>query len=115
MSWRDEMRLELKRAQDGERTGNEGRVRTCLRRAIGYAVTEWQRRDPSIRWGLDFLRQIQGLAADAAVPGRVREAADRLASRLGKDFRSRSTTPMEDARTVLAYVLERMGEPPEFS
>lgn len=115
MNWRDEMRLELKRAQDSERTGNEGRVRTCLRRAIGHAITEWQRRDPSIRWGLDFLRQLQGLATDAAVPAPVRAAAERLASRLGEDFRSRSTTPMEDARTVLAYLLGRMDEPPEFS
>jgi hypothetical protein len=115
MSWHDEMQLELARAGESERSGNAGRVRTCLRRAIGHAVTEWQRRDPSLRWGHDFLRQLQGLAADAAVPEEVRGAADRLASRLGTDFRSRSANPMEDARTVLAFVLEQMGEPPEFS
>jgi hypothetical protein len=109
------MRLELRRAQEGGRVGNDGRVRTCVRRAIGHALTEWQRREPSLPFGQDFLRQLQRLAAYAEAPDEVRYAAERLTAKLGKDFRSRSETPMEDARTVLAYVLGQMGEPPEFS
>ncbi|MCU0454359.1 MAG: hypothetical protein MUE68_11955 [Bacteroidetes bacterium] len=115
MRWRDDVRLELERARDGERLGNDGRVRTCLRRAIGVAVTEWQRRDAAIHLGRDYIGQLRGLAEDPSAPGEVRDAADRLGSRLGKDFRSRSATPMEDARTVLTYVLTKMGEAPEIN
>lgn len=115
MTWRDELRVELHRAREAERLGNMGRVRTSVRRAVGHAITEWQRRDPGVRWGRDFLRQLHGLSMDPTVPGEVRGAAERLGSRLGKDFQSRSETPMEDARTILTYVLDRMGEPPDLS
>jgi hypothetical protein len=115
MSWRDDVRRELERATEAERAGNAGRVRTCARRAVGFAITEWQRRDPAAVSGDDFLRQIRALSVEPAVPTGVREAAERLGAKLGEDFRSRSTTPLADASTVLDYVLGRMGESPVLS
>ncbi len=115
MSWREDLVLELARAADGERSGNAGRVRTCLRRAVGIVLTEWQRRDARLELGRDFLRQLRSLSIDPGTPEGVREAAERLGARLGEDFRSRSVAPMEDAKTILSYVLTRMGESPDLS
>ena len=110
MSWREEMHRELARALDAEQAGNAGRVRTCARRAIGIAITEWQRRDTAVRYGPDFLRQLMGLADDRATPVEVQNAATRLGAKLSEDFEARSKEPLQDARIVLRHILERMGE-----
>ncbi len=110
--WREQIRLELARAEEAMKVGNAGRARTCARRAVGLAITEWQRRDPRVSFGQDFLRQLKGMALDGQTPDEVRQAATRLQERLGKDFQSASREPIADARIVIAHVLLRMGESP---
>ncbi len=113
--WKEQLRLELARAEDAMQVGNAGRARTCARRAVGLAITEWQRREPAVNFGRDFLRQLQGLSSDEQTPDEVRQAATRLQERLGKDFQSASREPIGDARIVIAHVLLRMGESPVVS
>lgn len=113
--WKEQIRLEMARAVEAKRTGNAGRVRTCARRAVGIAITEWQRRDAGINYGRDFLRQLQGMSSDTRTPDEVRLAATRLQERLRKDFQSASREPMRDARIVIGHVLQRMGESPDVS
>jgi hypothetical protein len=104
MSWSDEIALELSRARQAIATGNAGRTRTAARRAVGIAVTEYQRRYPQTKYGSDFMRQIGGIAEDGALPLEVREAAARLQSRISQDFTSDSTDPLSDATVIITFI-----------
>ena len=115
MMWKDQLMAELAMAEESLRAGNAGRARTCARRAVGLAVTEWQRRDPRVSYGADFLRQLQGIAAGETIPKTVRTAAMRLQAKLGTDFQSSSMDPVEDAMIVIRYLLDQMGESPKVS
>ncbi|OGU76853.1 MAG: hypothetical protein A3G43_09965 [Ignavibacteria bacterium RIFCSPLOWO2_12_FULL_56_21] len=108
MSWMDDIEKELASAREALRTGNAGRARTCSRRAAGIALTEFQRRNPSVYYGQDYVRQLRGLADDAGVPDGVRNAADRLQAKLAENFTSMSAQPLEDARIIIAYVQVEM-------
>ena len=104
MSWSDEIALELDRAKQAIAIGNAGKARTAARRAVGIAVTEYQRRHPLKKYGSDFMRQIRGIAEDGALPSEIREAAARLQSRITQDFTSDSTDPLADAAVIIAYI-----------
>lgn len=104
MSWRDEIRVELDRAGEAQRTGNSGKVRTAARRAVGIAVTEYQKRVPGKQYGADFIRQVRGIATDDSLPIEVREAAARLQSRISQEFTSLSQKPLEDAMVIITFI-----------
>ncbi len=107
MSWHDELVSELERAKTAEREGNAGKVRTCARRAVGIVVTELQKRSGD-KYGADVMRQLRGIAADAELPGAVRQAAERLQSRLSRDFQSPSEHPLEDARIIIDFFEQQL-------
>ena len=102
MSWREELEGELQRGKRAEAEGNAGKARTCARRAVGIVVTEFQKQTGE-EYGNDFLRQLRGIAGDATLPTLVREAAERLQSRLSRDFQSLSVHPLEDARVIIEH------------
>ena len=108
MTWVDDVRLEMTRAEEALHGGNLGKARTSARRAVGIAVTEWQRKLPDRYYGPDFVRQLRALAQDLGIPGEVRDAADRLHARVSADFTSPSMNPVEDARVIISFVLERL-------
>ncbi len=103
MDWLDEIEKELRRGMEGELEGNEGKARTAARRAVGIAVVELQRRGKR-QYGPDVLKQLRGIADDEVIPGEVREAADRLQTRLAKDFTSPSRQPLTDARLIIDFI-----------
>lgn len=109
MNWRDEINLELARAGEADRNGNQGRVRTSARRAAGIAIREFEKRFPEMKYGRDFMMQLRSFALDAAIPENVRNAADRLQARLSPEFESPSKHPIEDARIIVGYILERLS------
>jgi uncharacterized protein (UPF0147 family) len=104
MNWFDELELELNRGREAERIGNEGRVRTAARRAVGIAVTEYQRRLEVNRYGADFMRQLRGIAGDQSLPHDVREAATRLQTRISQEFTSPSRQPLADALVIIDFI-----------
>ena len=108
MKWRDEIELELTRAREAERNGNQGRARTSARRAVGIAIVELQRRFPEKQYGKDFMTQLRSLASDPAIPERVRIAADRLQTKLSPEFESPSKHPIDDAGIIVQFILERL-------
>jgi hypothetical protein len=108
MNWLEGVQLELRRAAEADRNSNLGKVRTSSRRAVGIAVTELQRRLPEKHYGRDFIGQVRGIAADESIPEKVRSAAHRLQSRLSTDFESPSRHPIEDAKIIIAFVIERL-------
>jgi HEPN domain-containing protein len=108
MSWLDEVNVELQRARAAERSGNSGKVRTSARRAVGIALLELQRRIPEKIYGRDFISQLRGFASDESVPEDARLAADRLQTRLSPQFESPSKNPIDDARSIIRFVTERL-------
>ncbi len=108
MQWLEETERELDRALEAARSGNRGKARTSARRAAGIAVEELQRRLPETYYGRDFISHIRGIASDPLVPEIVREAAQRLHTRLSPEFESLSTDPIEDARLIIRFVIERL-------
>lgn len=108
MKWIEEIERELDRAVEAERSGHHGKARTSARRAVGLAVEELQRKLPETQYGRDFISCIRGISSDTAVPEEVREAADRLQTRLTPNFNSPSTNPIEDARIIIRFVVERL-------
>jgi hypothetical protein len=109
MNWKDEVDLELARAQGAERNGNQGRARTSARRAVGIAIVELQRRFPEKQYGKDFMTQLRSLASDPAIPERVRIAADRLQTKLSPEFESPSKHPIDDAGIIVQFILEQLS------
>jgi hypothetical protein len=109
MNWRDEIELELNRAREAERNGNQGRVRTSARRAAGIAIAEFERRFPEKRYGSDFMAQLRSLALDPAAPEHVRNAADRLQARLTPTFESPSKRPIDDAEIIVQFIIEHLS------
>jgi hypothetical protein len=109
MNWRDETELELARAKQAERSGNQGKARTSARRAVGTAITELQKRFPEKQHGRDFMEQLRSFAGDETIPGSIRAAADRLQTRISPEFESPSKHPIEDARMIIDFVIERLS------
>jgi len=109
MSWRDEIDQELARAGEAERSGNQGRLRTSARRVAGIAIAELQKRFPEKLYGRDSITRLRSFALDPAIPEHVRKAADRLQARLSPEFESPSKHPIEDARIIVGYIVERLS------
>jgi hypothetical protein len=109
MNWLDEVNVELQRAEAAERSGNSGKVRTSARRAVGVALLEMQSRIPEKNYGRDFISQLRGLASDMSVPEEARLAADRLQARLSPQFESPSRNPIDDAKSIIRFVTERLA------
>ncbi len=107
MNWRDELEIELNRGRQAEATGNAGKVRTCARRAVGIVVTEYQKRTGN-NYGSDFLRQLQGIGSDELLPREVRQAAERLQSRISQEFTSPSEHPLEDALVIINFFQQQL-------
>ncbi len=103
MTWIDDIELEMERGREAEHIGNEGKVRTAARRAVGIAVTEYQRRLSVNRYGNDFMRQIRSVADDLTLPDFVRESAMRLQTRISPEFKSPSFRPLADAQVIIDF------------
>jgi HEPN domain-containing protein len=109
MNWNDEIEREMARGKEAERTGNRGKARTSARRAAGMAISALQERHPERRYGRDFIAQLRSFAADVSLPQHVRDAADRLQTRLSPQFDSPSTQPIVDAGIIIEYVIKLMS------
>jgi len=104
MSWLDEIELEFSRGRDAERTGNEGKARTAARRAVGVAVTEFQKRRAVKQYGNDAMQQLRGITEDNSLPDDVRKAATRLQTRVSQEFTSPSRQPLVDALVIVDFI-----------
>ena len=105
MSVHDEIKLDLARAREAERMGNQGKARTSARRAVGAAISELQKLKTDRKYGSNVMEQLRSLESDTAIPEPVRGAAYRLQAKLSPDFDSPSKHPIEDAGIIIEYVL----------
>jgi hypothetical protein len=103
----EKIHAEMGRAHAARADGNEGRARVCARRAAGWAVGVYGRdqlgRDS--RWhaydNLIWLQSQEDVSED------LREAANRLTTRVDIDHTlPHREDPLEDARVIITALLK---------
>lgn len=95
---------ELAEARAVQTAGNLGRARTCARRAAGMVLRTAIGVGPSPNcYAPTFILALRKLAADAAYPLSVQQAAGRLVDRSKPDRTSAAENPVQDAEIILQY------------
>lgn len=96
-------------AREAITAGNEGKARVCARRAAGQATTWFLSKFPRQGWQPDALNQLQRLSNDESFPQHVRDAAQRLTTKISDRFTYPfSANPLEDARMIIDHISSRM-------
>ncbi len=109
---REKIAQELGRVQRAVKTGNFGLARVCGRRAAGMALLYWRERRPEAVSGRSFMEALKYAAAGAGFPEEIRLTALRLVTAPGEAGKAPLTlNPEDDARTIIRYVEEQVGEP----
>ncbi|MDE3056655.1 MAG: hypothetical protein KGJ59_01680 [Bacteroidota bacterium] len=103
-NWKNDISIELRRAKEAERVGNEGRLRTIARRIAGMALKQLKSQLPQLQLDSDYLSALYAVKKSGAVPQHVADAATRLVTRIAEDFKSPSKDPLGDAMIIVEYV-----------
>ncbi|MCK9407959.1 MAG: hypothetical protein WCX28_09180 [Bacteriovoracaceae bacterium] len=99
MNWLYQVEIELQRIRPHE---NPGRTRTTARRIAGIALQYLYRESST-----DFLKLLHTATRDDSIPQEVREAINRLVTRLDSNFQSLAVDPINDALIVVQYVKQQ--------
>ncbi|MBM4168506.1 MAG: hypothetical protein FJ215_05045 [Ignavibacteria bacterium] len=110
MTWLDEIRIELGRAHEAQRVGNESRVRVCARRAAGIAVAELSKHRSEYQHSGSIMEQLASFGSNTRAPRSARQAASRLAARLNEKFVSPSKNPVDDALIIITFVQQSLKQ-----
>ena len=93
---------ELHQASHWRTEGNEGRARVCARRAAGWAVGNYRRRSSHTDVDDDAYKQLIWLRDQTDLDQQLREAADRLCTKVREDFElPHNEDPLEDAHLII--------------
>lgn len=105
MRWQDQIEQELRKATEGLQSGNDGLARVCARRAVSVAMHQWvTQQDRSASQG-DSMHQLRLIQKHTTFPLSIREAAQRLLTKVTERQRSPMTTdPITDARIILDHL-----------
>jgi hypothetical protein len=99
---------ELAAAEAALKDANEGKARVCARRAVARATEEWLERRPTSRWSGDAMEHLRQIQQDAAFPLPIREAAERLSTKVTQRQTAPFTTdPISDAKLIIAHLSTR--------
>ena len=86
--------------------GNPGKARVCARRAAGWAIEAWYQVREGPGWSGDAMKQLNRLWADPAVPEAVREAAERLSTKVDREHRLPfREEALDDAGVIVEWAL----------
>jgi hypothetical protein len=100
---------ELAGARNAAGEGNDGMTRVCARRAAGAAIAWYVAEYPGAVKGIDALSRLKYLAEDPTFPADVREAAQKLITRITDRFQYPfSTDPVADATVITDYFIRIM-------
>jgi hypothetical protein len=93
-------------AEQARKSGNEGMVRVCARRASGAAIAYWLQSNPRSGWGADAMNRLRNMQLDTSIPHAVRDAALRLTTKITDHFTAPfPTSPIEDSKIIVTYFL----------
>lgn len=109
MSWREKIDQEFAKATKGLKNGNDGLARVCARRAVALASQHWAEQHNLPAWQGDGMHQLRQIQGEITFPLSVREAAQRLLTKVTEQAHSPMTTnPITDARIILDYLNPRI-------
>ena len=105
MHWREQIKQELAKAAEGLQSGNEGLARVCVRRAVALAAQHWAEQRHLPNWQGDAMYQLRKIQEQTTFPLPVREAAQRLLTKVTEQAQLPMTTdPITDARIILDHL-----------
>ena len=105
MSWQDSIEQELIKAFVGIQSGNDGLARVCARRAVALAAQHWVEHRHLPSWHGDAMHQLRQIEGETTFPLPVREAAQRLLTKVTEQAQLPMTTdPITDARIILDHL-----------
>ena len=105
MSWREQIEQELVKASKGLKNGNDGLARVCVRRAVALASQHWAEQRNLPAWQGDAMHQLRQIQGETTFPYSVREAAQRLLTKVTEQTQSTMTTdPLMDAHIILNHL-----------
>ena len=105
MSWQDSIEQELTKAFEGIQSGNDGLARVCARRAVALAAQHWAKHHHLPSWHGDAMHQLRQIEGETTFPLPVREAAQRLLTKVTEQAQLPMTTdPITDARIILDHL-----------
>jgi len=105
MSWQDSIEQELTKAFEGRQSGNDGLARVCARRAVALAAQHWAEQRHLPIWQGDAMHQLRQIEGETTFPLPVREAAQRLLTKVTEQAQLPMTTdPITDARMILDHL-----------
>lgn len=97
---------ELNIGEQAFKTGNIGKARVCARRACMFAVSFWLQNNSTFDWGRTAISYLEGVRDETSLPENVRLAAERLTTKVDKQFDTgHKENPIDDARLILNYFL----------
>ncbi len=93
--------VELTRAKKALEEGNIGMARVCARRACGNAISFWLKDNPRQGYGESAMNQLRSIQSDDTVPKEVKDAAERLTTRVTNQSDLKFTDePIADAKII---------------
>lgn len=96
---------EMQKAREAWNSGNDGRARACVRRAIGIAVKFYERTHTPFD-GQSSVDKLRSIAVHPAIPREVQQASLRLTTnvnmRLSPNF---SFNPLLDGQVIISFLL----------
>lgn len=103
---RERIEQELHHARRSRDEGNEGRARVCARRAAGWAVESiYQDDHEQALPESNAYRFLVWLQAQGRFPTHIRQAAERLTTRVDEQFNLPfDEDPIEDAESIVEWV-----------
>ncbi len=105
MSWPEQIAQELAKASKGLEENNDGLARVCARRAVALAGQHRFEEQILPAWQGDTMQQLRQIQAETSFPLSVREAAQRLLTKVTEQATSPMTTdPITDARIILEHM-----------
>ncbi len=105
MPWPEQIAQELAKASKGLEEGNDGLARVCARRTVGLAGQHRVEQQILPAWQGDVMQQLRQIQAETSFPLSVREAAQRLRTKVTEQTTSPMTIdPITDARIILEYL-----------
>ena len=105
MSWREQIEQELVKASEGLKNGNDGLARVCARRAVAMAAQHWAEQRNLPTWQGDAMHQLRQIQRETTFPLSVREAAQRLLTKVTEQAQSpMATDPITDAHIILHHL-----------
>ncbi|MEX2493315.1 MAG: hypothetical protein WD425_16305 [Nitrospirales bacterium] len=105
MHWQEQIEQELAKASEGLQRKNDGLARVCARRAVALAAQHWAKQRHMSDWQGDTIHQLRKIQEQATFPLSVREAAQRLLTKVTEQAQLPMTTdPITDARIILDHL-----------